>query len=89
MTHFLLGRELPAIFTLCLVGAYFGFTNDQPAFAVWLLFAALWCAMLWLLLLPHQPRQAASQPDKTDNHHNHSQHGQRRRTSRRASRRTA
>ncbi len=54
MRHFLLARELPAIFALCLAGAVFGFANGQPAWGIWLLFAALWCFLLWVILLPGQ-----------------------------------
>ena len=65
MKRFLLGRELPAIFTLCVVGAYFGFANAQPALAAWLLFAALWCALLWVILLPWRPEaHPRAQPDQ-------------------------
>ena len=69
MRRFLLGRELPAIFALALVGAAFAFENGQPAFGGWLCVAALWCFILWLILLPrrakaHHPR---SQPDERQN----------------------
>lgn len=50
MKHFLLARELPAIATIALCAALFGVMNNQPAFALWLLAAAAWCALLWLLL---------------------------------------
>lgn len=73
MRHFLLARELPAIFTLCLVGAAFSFGNAQPAWGVWLLFAALWCFLLWVILLPALSRQRAT----PDNHQYERQQQQR------------
>lgn len=54
MRHFLLARELPAIFALSLVGALFAFENQQSVWGIWLLFAALWCFLFWVILLPSQ-----------------------------------
>jgi len=82
MRRLILGRELPAIFTVALAGALLAFTNGQPAFGAWLLAAALWCALLWLLLLrlrlrlTHQPRQSARKPDKRHQNQHHRQHQQ-------------
>jgi len=58
MKRFLLGRELPAVFTLALVGAALAFRNAQPAFGGWLFAAALWCLILWLILLPARTKRA-------------------------------
>lgn len=59
MKRFLLARELPAIFALCMVGAAFAFGNRQPAWGIWLLFAALWCFLFWLILLPTRAKRTA------------------------------
>ncbi len=79
MRHFLLARELPAIFALCLVGALLAFENAQPAWAIWLLFAALWCFLLWVILLPGQ--RAAPR-----DHQHEQQQRQRRQSKQRAKR---
>jgi len=50
MRHFLLARELPAVFTACCACALFAFAKSQLALGGWLSVAALWCALLWLIL---------------------------------------
>jgi len=60
MKRFLLARELPAIFALSCVGAALAFSNGQPAFGGWLACAALWCFILWLILLPAGGKRATS-----------------------------
>jgi hypothetical protein len=81
MKRFLLGRELPAIFTVSLVGAVFAFENGQPAFGGWLLVAALWCFILWLILLSQRPEaHARAQPDERQNRRDKAQRQKRCRT---------
>jgi len=70
MKRFLLARELPAIFTLAMVGAILAFSNGQPAFGGWLACAALWCALLWIILLPTGLLRQAHHRDQPD-HHQH------------------
>lgn len=97
MRHFLLARELPAIFTLCLAGglsALTARTSDLPPadaaplrlLGLWLLVAALWTFLLWLILLlpllrrrsPHWSQaHARPQPDERQHAH-HKQQRQKR-----------
>jgi hypothetical protein len=63
MRHFLLACELPAVFTLALVGAFLAATAApaflspsvvlaaRPYVVAFFLLAALWCFILWLILL--------------------------------------
>jgi len=70
MRHFLLARELPAIFTLTLIGAFVAATAApdflspsvvlaaRPYVVAFFLLVALWCALLWIiLLLPSLPQR--------------------------------
>jgi hypothetical protein len=50
MKRFLLARELPAIFTIAAAAAPLAFLNGQPIWGVWLLLAAAWVALLWVIL---------------------------------------
>lgn len=50
MKHFLLARELPALFALAMAGAVAAVANHQVAGALWLVAAALWTLALWLIL---------------------------------------
>ncbi len=51
MRRFVISRELPAVFTLALVGVPFAFASGYPALAFWLLGAAVWVAVLWFVLV--------------------------------------
>ena len=67
MRHFLLAVELPAIFTLALVGAFLAAAaapaflspavvlEARPYVVAFFLLAALWCFILWLILLLPRP----------------------------------
>jgi len=85
MRHFLLACELPAIFTLALIGAFVAATAApaflsppvvlaaRPYVVAFFLLAALWCALLWIILMLWPPSAAARlsrhEPDQRHQRH--------------------
>jgi len=93
MRHFLLAVELPAVFTLALAAAFVAATaapnflspsvvlTARPYVVAFFLLAALWCALLWLILLPRRTKaHARPQPDQAQHARNQHPHKQRCRT---------
>ena len=81
MRRFLLRWLLPTLFALCLVGAFVSLTSQRsdlpavylaagPLTITLLLASALWCALLWIILLP----TSASPRHQQDQRHRHHEH---------------
>ena len=65
MKHFLLARELPALFALAMAGGIVAAYRGQLAAALWLAAASLWTLALWLILFiggKHESRQRTPCP---------------------------
>lgn len=76
MRHFLLAVELPAVFTLALAAAFVAATAApnflspsvalaaRPYVVAFFLLAALWCFILWLILLLPRPLPRQMPPSR-------------------------
>ena len=87
MRHFLLAVELPAIFALAFVGAFLAATTApaflspavvlaaRPYIVAFFLLVALWCALLWIILMPW-PLSAAARLSRHEPDQRHQRHHQ-------------